>query len=279
MFYQPYLPEVFERSSTDGGHTWGPVVRVDQGVQRTQWDPRQAPAVGARGVLYDAYDVAPFQPVAGPQLEPISLELARSTDGGKTFSHFAVDSHVHRVTDPDEAEPYFTETISALAADPRHAGRVAVVWPEATSSGNSRIVLRYSTNGGRTWSGRIDVANDPAGRSNQHDHVAISYLPDGRLVVGWRDRRCCGGGWGDPFEVFARVFKIDRAGHLTPGRTVQFTGGPQQPVTAHRGGVAPDEYLGMAVSRAGVAMDWSQLGTGGLPDVVFRRVPLRAFRK
>jgi hypothetical protein len=27
---------------------------------------------------------------------------------------------------------------------------------------------------------------------------------------------------------------------------------------------------------AGVAMDWSQLGAGGLPDIFFRRVPLKA---
>lgn len=277
MFYQPYLPEVFERSSTDAGRTWGPVVRVDQGVQRTQWDPRQAPAVGAGGVLYDVYDVASLQPPAGPQIQPLALELARSTDGGRSFSRFTVDGNVHRVTDPDEAEPYFTELISAFAADPRHRGRVAVAWPEAMSADNSRIMLRYSTNGGRSWSGRIDVANDPAGRDDQHDHVALAYLPDGRLVVGWRDRRCCGGGWDDPFEVFARVFNVDAKGRLTPGRTVKFTNRPQQPVTAHRGGVAPDEYLGMAVSRAGVALDWSQLGAGGLPDVFFRRVPLRAF--
>jgi hypothetical protein len=140
-------------------------------------------------------------------------------------------------------------------------------------------MLRYSLNGGRSWSRRIDVADDPAGRADQHDHVAVSYLPDGRLVVGWRDRRCCGGGWYDPFEVFARVFNVGSTGHLSAGRTVQFTDGPQQHIFLQRGGIAPDEYLGMAVSRAGVAMDWSQLGAGGLPDVFFRRIPLRAFAR
>jgi hypothetical protein len=277
MFYQGWLPEVFERSSTDHGRTWGSVVRVDQGTQETQWDPRQYPVVGAGGVLYDTYDVAQFQPPGGPQYEPIAIDLARSTDGGASFEHFTVDADVHRITDPDEAEPYFTETIPALAADPNHPGRVAVAWPEAVSADNSRIVLRYSLDGGRTWSPRIDVADDPAGRDNQHDHVALDYLPDGRLAVGWRDRRCCGGGFDAPWEVFARVFAVSGDGRLTPGRTIQFTNGPTEPVTQHRGGVAPDEYLGMAVSAAGVAMDWSALGAGGLPDIFFRRIPLSAW--
>jgi hypothetical protein len=277
MFYQPYLPEVFERRSTDHGRTWGPVIRVDQGVQQTQWDPRQYPVVGAGGVLYDAYDVAPLQPTGGPQIEPLGIELAASSDGGKTFRHYTVDNAVHRVTDPDEAEPYFTELISALAADPRRRGRIAVAWPEAVGTDSSRIVLRYSVNGGRSWSPRIDVANDPADRNDQHDHVALQYLPDGRLVAGWRDRACCGGGFDDPFEVFARVFNTTRNGRLSAGRTIQFTNGPVAPVTQHRGGVAPDEYLGMAASSAGIAMDWSEIGAGGLPDIFFRRIPLTAW--
>jgi hypothetical protein len=276
MFYQPYLPEVYERSSTDAGRSWGPVVRVDQGVQRTQWDPRQYPAVGAGGVLYDVYDVAPLQPIVGPQLEPIRLVLASSSDGGRTFSHFTVDANVQRPADPDEAEPYFTELISALAADPRHPGRVAVAWPQAVGSAGSRIMLRYTLDGGRRWSPRIEVAS--SGLPDQQDHVALNYLPNGRLAVGFRDRRCCGGGWADEFEVMARAFQVSRTGRLYGGRTLQFTDGPQVPITQYRGGVAPDEYLGMTASHAGVAMDWSQLGAGRLPDIFYRRIPLAAFR-
>jgi hypothetical protein len=279
MFYQPYLPEVFERSSSDQGRTWGPVVRVDHGTQHTQWDPRQFPVIDGGGTLYDVYDVATLQPPGGSQYEPIGLELARSTDGGRTFSHVIVDGQIHRIADPDEAEPFFTEMISAVAGDPARRGHVAVAWPEATGPDNSRIDLRFTLDGGRAWSRRIDVADDPAGRPNQHDHVALAFLPDGRLVVGWRDRRCCGGGFDDPFEVFARTLILESGGRVANGPAVQFTDGPQAPVTQHRGGVAPDEYLGMAASAAGVAMDWSQLGAGGLPDVFFRRIPLSAWGK
>src|SRR5213079_1037287 len=149
--------------------------------------------VGAGGTLYDVYDRAPLtvstEPT--PQVSPIQLVVAASRDGGQTFSRVVVDDDVHRVQSPDEASAAYIEMISAIAADPKRKGRLAVAWPYAIDESSSRILLRSTADGGKTWSKRIDVADDPIvkGKPNQHDHVASTWLADGRLVVSWRDRR------------------------------------------------------------------------------------------
>jgi BNR/Asp-box repeat len=273
MFYQAYLPEVYARSSTDGGRTWGPVVRVDDNVNRAQWDPRQYPVVGADGALYVVYDAAQFISPAplDPELTPLKLMVARSTDGGRTFKRFVVDPHVSRPESPDEAFTYFTELISAIAADPTHPGRLAVAWPDARS-GESRILLRYSTDGGTHWSHPIDAADDPRGKGNQHDHAGLTYLPDGRLVVVWRDRRYGGGAFGAPLDVFARVFHVSADGALTPGKTIRLTDSAQPDGQGTHGSM-PTEYLGVAGDRTGLSASWDEM-RGSYLDNVYRKVAI-----
>lgn len=271
-------PEVFVKHSDDHGATWSPSVRVDDGIYETQWNPRARPVVGAAGALHVVYDrgpvgATPFTPYDGP----LDLVLATSTDGGATFTRTVVDDDVRRVTSPDEATPAYTEMIAALAADPRRPGRVAVAWPQAESSTVSRVVLRYSNDGGIHWSRRIDVSDAPRRTPNQHDHVTLSWLDDGRLFVGWRDRRCCGGSWADDHQQWVRPVRPDGRGGLRLGRVVEFTQGPQSPTASGRGALQPDEFQGLVATRKGVALTWTQLGEEGLARLRYRRIPLQAF--
>jgi BNR/Asp-box repeat protein len=270
-------PQVWLRYSDDHGRTWSPTVRVDDGTYETQWNPRARPVVGAGGIVYVIYDRGPITdtPVAGYS-GPIVLVVARSTDGGRTFRRFVVDSQVRRVSSPNEALPSYTEMISAIAADPRRRGHLAVAWPQSTGPGNSRIMLRYSLDGGLHWSRRVDVADDPASRADEHDHVTLAWLPDGRLFVGWRDRRCCGGGWNDDYQQWVRVLNPVRDG-FSLGRTVQFSQGRLAPTNPGRSDGEPDEFQGLTATRLGVSLTWSQLGMDGLDHLEFRRIWLRAF--
>jgi hypothetical protein len=271
-------PEVYVKTSSDHGRTWGPTHRVDYGVYTTQWNARAKPVVGSDGTLYVVYDQAPptIPPFPVPQLGAIRLVLAKSTDGGQTFTQSLLDDGVHRVTDPDEALTAYTEMIPAIAADPVRAGRVAIAWPEADGASSSRIVMRYTTDAGAHWSKRVDIADDPPAKANQHDHITLTWLRDGRLVALWRDRRCCDGGWDSSFQEFARTFDPDPAGGLHPGRVVEFTKGPQPATTEARGNYMPDEFQGLVSSPLGVSATWAQK-TGKWTDVVFRRLPLAAF--
>jgi hypothetical protein len=267
-------PEVYAKHSYDHGATWSPTVRVDDGTYETQWNPRNRPAVGADGALYVVYDRAPVTATPFASYDgPIVLMLARSLDGGSSFERLVVDDDVHRVTSPDEATPNYTEMIPAIATDPSRPGRVAVAWPQASGPDSSRILLRWSSDGGAHWSSRVDVADDPASRADQHDHVTLSWLSEGRLFVGWRDRRCCGGSFDDEYQQWVRVLSPD----MTPGRTVEFSDGPQAPATSGRGALQPDEFQGLVATSRGVGLTWSQLGDDGLSHLMFRCVPLAAF--
>jgi hypothetical protein len=276
IFYDPYDPSVFVRASHDGGRTWGPIVRVDDPAHPAMWDARLFPMVGADGTLYveygSAHDVTPFQ--WHGQLDHPSIVLAASRNGGRSFSFHWVQRHIDRPAPPDEAEPELTEFIASMATDPVRAGHVAVAWP-AMVHGESRIFLRSSLDGGKTWTPPLDVAGDPPNRGNQHDHVMIRYLTDGRIVVVWRDRRFHGGRWSARWDIFARAVRIGRDGSLHPGGTVRITPHSERPSTTHRGHM-PSEYLGLAVLPQGIGVSWEEM-RGPYPDDVYRFVPVGRF--
>jgi hypothetical protein len=104
--------------------------------------------------------------------------------------------------------------------------------------------------------------------------VALTFLPDGRLLVVWRDRRASGGSWTAPWEVFARTFDVS-GDVAVPGKVVRVTTTPEQPTTNHHG-TMPTEYLGVTSGPEGISFVWDEM-RGNLPDVVYRRLPLAAF--
>jgi hypothetical protein len=273
-------------------------VRIDDSAHQAMWDARLFPMVGADGTLYVIYDSATFVTPFdwGPQIDKPSLALATSHDGGKTFSYHWVAQNVLRPTPPDEDEYELTEFISSMATDPQRPGRVAVAWPQLVDD-RSRIMLRSSRDGGATWTAPIDVADDPpgaayppdtfppgaptgaiypAGSGNEHDHVMVRYLPDGRLVVVWRDRRYSGGAWSKPWDIFARVVRIASDGALHPGTTVRVTPRSEPPTTFHRGHM-PSEYLGIAPTATGLGLAWDGMRGANFPDDLYRFVPVAAF--
>jgi len=274
-------PEVYAKYSDDHGATWSPSVRVDDGIYTTQWNARARPVLDDRGALDIVYDRAPI--TATPYLPydgPIELVLARSTDGGHTFTRTVIDTDVRRVVSPDEATPQYTEMIGAIASGPSGVAPfppIAVAWPQAFGPDNSRILMRMSFDGGVTWSPRIDIADDAPDAANQHDHVTLAWLDDGRLFVGWRDHRCCGGPFTSQYQQWVRVFTPSAAGAYTPGPTVEFTNGPSASVAEGRGSLQPDEFQGLVATPVGIGLTWSQLGDDGLDHLMFRRRPLRLF--
>lgn len=296
IFYDPLDPGVYVRSSSDGGQTWGQITRVDTSQYPAMMDARDEIAIGARGTVYVMYDSGPLHTEYNwaPQLQQPSIVLATSTDGGRSFSYRSVARDVPEPTPPDEAEIELTEFIPSLASDPSRPGHIAVAWPQMVN-GSSRILLRSSIDGGRTWTAPLDAADDkpgscppakcppvstggvvyPPGEGNEHDHVELRYLPNGGLLVTWRDRRFTGGSWVDPWDIFARPVRIGHGGSLRPERAVRVTVHSEQPTTTHRGHM-PSEYLGVAVSAHGVGFSWDEM-RGLYPDDVYRFAPLSTF--
>ena len=270
MFYQAYLPEVYSETSTDGGKTWSAPHRVDDAAHAAQWDPRQFPVVGPDGALHVLYDASPLTSPCPCDPTTPALMMATSTDGGATFSRAVIDPAVHRVTGQDEAFIYFQELIAAFATSPVDPRRMVVAWPD-NRSGEDRVIYRQSVDGGATWGAPADLADDPAGRGNSHDHPALAYLPDGRLVAVWRDRRYGGGSLTSPWDLFLRVGHPAGAG-LQLGPALRLTSSTQPPTTGHHGSM-PTEYLSVSADGAGVNAAWDQLSSDGLStENYFRHV-------
>jgi hypothetical protein len=267
-FFTTPVGSVWLRYSPDGV-TWRPAHRVDAAIDLpAAWNPRQRPVVGADGTIYVGY-ASGHAPFVLPQTVPLSFVVARSRDHGATFTRAVAAANITRTSAPTEE----SEAISSLAADPspRRAKRLALAWADERS-GSSRVLVVTSVDGGVHWSKPAEIA-DKSAPSNQQDHPQVAFAPDGRVVVVWRDRRCCGGSWSSSYQLFARALTILPGGRLRLGRSVQVTAAAQKPNSSS----SLDEYLGLSVGPSGVAVAWNQ-PRGGVAATHFRRLPLSMLR-
>ena len=262
FFTTPAPGYVFMKKSTDGGANWPePATRVDDPATAVAaMNPRQFPAVGGDGTLYFSYATGSGS---------TSFVVARSHDGGATFARVVAAPNITRTTAPTEEG----EAISSLAADPdpARAGHVVLAWADMRS-GESRILTVSSVDGGATWSRPVDIADDPTGKGNNHDHPQAAFAPDGRVIVVWRDRRCCGGAYSSNHQLFARALSVTPSGVTASSNTVEVTDSAQPPNQVEN----IDEYLGLVVGAEGVSVAWNQ-PRNGIASSYFRRMPLSAF--
>jgi hypothetical protein len=262
---------VYLKVSRNGGRTWGPARRVDDlSADPAEQDPRQRPVVGADGTIYVVY-ASGHNPFPTGQWLPTSYVVARSRNGGASWRRTVAAADITRSSSPAEE----SEAISSLAADPsrRRARHLALAWADQRGGGQSRILVATSTDGGARWSAPVDVSSAPPGAVDQRDHPEVAFAPDGRLMIVWRDRRCCGGSWSSAYQLLARALRVGSHGVVALGRIVQVTGRAQQPNSSS----LLDEYLGMAMGREGMSVAWNQ-PRAGVATTYFRRIPLASFR-
>ncbi len=193
--------------STDGDNTWSDWVAVSDAAH--PYNQGSNPAVGPDGTLYVAYEGA----TPGSGYSQDALVVARSTDGGATFTN----TEVARVYDDLDCYPIQLpggqgrQTLSyeqfrinsfpniALDRTVGGNGKIAIVWadnrnhPSCGHGGASfnptlgpttnQVFLVTSTDGGFTWSAPQQVTPDAA------DKVYPSIAADsGRIVIGYYTR-------------------------------------------------------------------------------------------
>ncbi len=181
--------------SDDGGETLSEPVRVS--------DPERPRVVGPSavvapdGTLHVSYfdladDIRDYQGLPGPPFEGEWAILATSsTDRGRTFgSSVVVDDEVRP---RDRVILIFTMPPPALGVS--HDGRLHVAWEDARE-GDSDVLLRSSSDGGRTWAGPLRLNDDPAGNGATQYLPHLGVAPDGRVDVIFYDRRR------DPDDLF-----------------------------------------------------------------------------
>lgn len=152
---------LFARSD-DGGATYGAPVAVNHAPAGQ--NPSQ-PAMDKDGTIYETFQRR-FSD------GPVELYLAKSTDGGKTFTQTLIETAVQIGIQYDPAK---------IVADPR-TGTLYMTWAD-TRTGRAQIFLRLSTDKGVTWGDRPALLAPDKDYTGSSRSPSISIAPNGRIDV------------------------------------------------------------------------------------------------
>lgn len=159
-----FCPGALFSQSDDGGNTFSEPVAV------------HPPALGVRSpsepvVLPDGTVLVSF--IADYEGGASELLLARSADGGATFTSAIID------TQPRIGDRYDP---AKLAFDPRSDALYVTYTDQRT--GQQQVVFRKSTDKGVTWADPIGIAPDQAALSTGSSRTpTIGVAPDGRIDI------------------------------------------------------------------------------------------------
>lgn len=150
-------------SSRDGGATFSEPVPLSDSRRPRVGAP--SPAVLPNGdliVLYEDYkgDLDDYSNAAVPYRGTFALMLARSADGGRTFSNSILDDRQVR---PSRFLIYLPP-FPSLAVSP-DGSHLYAAWSDSRD-GAPDILLRRSEDGGRRWSGIQKLNRRPGGPAN-----------------------------------------------------------------------------------------------------------------
>ncbi len=173
--------------SDDGGRTFSTPVQVSDPDRQRVVAP--ALALGLDHRVHVAYydledDAVDYQGLEGPVWDGTwSVVVATSADGGDRFgAGVTVDGSI---APPERVMLIFTMPPPALTAG---AGRLCVGWADARH-GDSDVLLRCSSNEGRSWSPAVRANDDRLGNGTSQYLPRLSLAPDGRLDAIFYDRR------------------------------------------------------------------------------------------
>jgi hypothetical protein len=176
----------FLTRSTNGGRTWsGPLAVTDLGS-----NDFLNPTVAPDGTVYVGWT-----DFGGQAATTNDIYVARSTDGGRTFSReFAVATDVPKSGAPttcggSSRYAYLGTVVTAdaprIAVDPTDPNRLFVVYTGGGEADESDVLVSESSDRGRTWAPSVPL---PYSAEIQM-FPDIEVTPDGRLAVSYYDAR------------------------------------------------------------------------------------------
>lgn len=245
--------------SDDDGLTWAPPLTVNTSSANGYY-----PAVGVDGEVYVSW-VEPL--FAGNA----NLYIRHSPDGGQSWSGPRVSMHQlgpSSHTSPQCFNRGVNITFPSVAVDRSDGpfrGRVYVVYCDGGSN-NYNVFMRYSDDKGLTWSPQVRL-NDNTNNSESF-WPQVYTGPDGRVTVGWYDRRKASGG--NSLCDFYVTQSVDGGLHWGPNRRMSDTSVAWCGVPAN---IAPNfgDYVETICDDRSVFSVWSDARNGD-PDVVFGRI-------
>jgi hypothetical protein len=219
--------------STDGGHTWGNSFFIGAPAPPMGYEQSSQPRVASDGTLYVGYQQYINQGAgcsAGVQ-----NVLAKSTDGGQTFTYTTMDIRQGGACVSFQAgrgifcvdasgRNFRSRSHPIIGVNPTNPQIVYMVYsggdlgsPYSCGGGtgfHSDILFRRSTDGGATFSDIIKI-NQDNGPTTDHYYPWMDVAPNGKIWVGWNDRR------GDPQNFRSRwyqAFSTDQGATWTEKR-------------------------------------------------------------
>ena len=189
LFPETGYPVTMARSD-DGGRTWGDPTRVSPADRLRVVAPVPAVAGGALFVAYldlgdDVLDYHGAHEGRGGEPYPgkWSLVLARSSDGGATWSDTVVDDGLV----PTQRIVVFLPPSPSLVVDDE-ARRVHLAFTDGRQ-GDADVWVWTSTDGGRSFGPPRRVNDTPRGDGTSQYLPRLGLSADGRLDVLYYDRR------------------------------------------------------------------------------------------
>ncbi|MGI8586155.1 MAG: Kelch repeat-containing protein [Chloroflexia bacterium] len=236
--------------SSDHGITWSVPITVSPVFSNN--NQGTVPAIGRHGEVYAYYLGAQTQ----SQLNYDTVLFSRSTDGGQTFPFF---THIASITDLPSPLPHTNfrdNAFGAMAVDQQLDGYLYAVWADYRT-GDADILFSRSTDNGTTWGAPQRVNDDPVGNGKDQFFPWIATSPDGRVHIGWFDRR------EDPNDANYKEYYADSLDHGASFEpNVAVSSAPSIPGTSGFIG----DYSGIAAVNGLVIPVWTDIRNGSNQD-------------
>ena len=187
---------IWSANSHDGGATFTEV-KVNQNG-KLGWSLAGGGTVTPNGNIFFAW--AGYEGSGGAKAK-VNLFVSKSSDGGATWTTKLIDVSAS----PPDCSAFlcgwaFLGAQMVMTSD--SAGNIYLIWNAgSTAKGPERIYFAKSTDGGNTYTTKMDVSTAPAG--THHNFPAIAATGNGDVRISWMDARAANGGM-DKWNVYFR---------------------------------------------------------------------------
>ncbi len=241
--------QIREAVSVDRGLTFSPAIRITPPQVDQQFNTFIYPGIDSNGTLYIAYAAFPDRGGNSPgQVTKLStMFVAKSTDGGQTFSSFVPAATVG-LKDGNAGKLPNTSfrdgIIENFAVSPTLPGHLYLTYEDWDGT-QFDVKFTQSTDGGASWSTPVKVNDnvDQPGQPTDQFQPSVAAGPNGGVAIAFYDRRevCPNSPSVIPqdvgranfcIDVSVQAYKDSGTGAVPVGSNIRasnFTWDPQQP--------------------------------------------------